>query len=213
MHAFDLLLEVATKLNGPGGCPWDVKQTFTSLQPYVLEEAHEVLEAVDSGDSQKILEELGDLLYTVIFFAKVAEREGRFTLADILNSVREKLIHRHPHVFGENKLSTSEEVMQQWEKNKLKEKSHEDRKSALDGIPETLPLLMRAQKIVGKILRKTPTFFSASTTETDSAEDQLGEELIALILRAQQKEIDLESVLRRKTASCEKRFREYEQTV
>ena len=101
MKAFDELLDVARTLNGEKGCPWDIKQTFFSLQPYVIEEAHELVEAVDRGDDQEIVEELGDLLYTVVFYAKVAEREKRFTMEDILNCEKEKLIRRHPHVFGE----------------------------------------------------------------------------------------------------------------
>src|SRR5579863_8504265 len=99
MEQFDSLLRVAERLLGPNGCPWDQTQTFASLQPYVLEQAHEVIEAVDLDNDKKILEELGDLLYTVIFYAKLAEKTGRFSLEEILVSIRDKLVRRHPHIF------------------------------------------------------------------------------------------------------------------
>src|SRR3989339_1148864 len=118
MKQFDELWDVATRLNSSEGCPWDLKQTFISLQPYVLEEAHEVVEAVDRGMDKEIVEELGDLLYTVLFYAKVAEKEGRFSIEEILKTVKEKLIRRHPHVFENLKVETEEEVVRNWEKIK-----------------------------------------------------------------------------------------------
>jgi uncharacterized protein YabN with tetrapyrrole methylase and pyrophosphatase domain len=213
MHSFDKLMEVARRLNEPDGCPWDVKQTFFSLQPYLLEEVHEVIEAVDGQDPQKILEELGDLFYTVIFFCKVAEREGKFTTEQMIDHVREKLIFRHPHVFGDKKAETSEEVIKNWEPRKLEEKAHQTRKSALDGIPPALPLLLKAQKIVGKILRKHPAFFSALEQAPKNDEEEISQELFQVLRKAHAKEIDVESVLRRATQECEKRFREYEEKV
>src|SRR5579872_4545447 len=141
MKQFDALLEVADKLLSPGGCPWDRKQNFYSLQPYVLEEAHEVIEAVDSKDDKKIIEELGDLLYTVIFYGKLAELEGRFSLKEILEVIKEKLIRRHPHIFGDVKVEDADEVLRNWEAIKRQESGHEKRKSAVDGVPPTLPTL------------------------------------------------------------------------
>jgi len=151
MKEFASLLEVATVLNSPEGCPWDLEQTFASLRPYVLEEAHEVLEAVDTDDDQQMIEELGDLFYTVIFYAKVAERENRFSIKEILEQLRAKLIRRHPHVFGEEKAKSMEEVIQKWERVKDGENASKGRKSALDGIPITLPSLQKAQKLMGRI--------------------------------------------------------------
>src|SRR5579863_10005397 len=144
MDQFDSLLRVAETLLGPGGCPWDQKQTFASLQPYVLEEAHEVIEAIDADDDGKMVEELGDLLYTVIFYGKLAEKTGRFSLVDIVNAIEEKLIRRHPHVFGEVKVEGADEVLKNWEKIKLEEKGDKRPESVLDGIPPTLPLVTRA---------------------------------------------------------------------
>ena len=140
MKEFDDLIAVAEKLLSPEGCPWDHKQTFLSLQPYVLEEAHEVIEAVDSGEDEQIVEELGDLLYTVIFYGKLAEKEGRFATVDIIKAVKEKLIRRHPHVFGEVKVEHVDEIAQNWERIKKEEK--QSRKKEPGGIPPTLPLLV-----------------------------------------------------------------------
>src|ERR1700720_2855460 len=122
MEQFDELLHVAEKLLSPEGCPWDLKQTFQSLQPYVLEEAHEVIEAVDLDDDQKIVEELGDLLYTIIFYGKLAEKTRRFSMEQIVSTVKEKLIRRHPHVFGDVNVENVDEVVSNWEKIKKQEK-------------------------------------------------------------------------------------------
>lgn len=200
MKEFEKLLEVAHILNSPGGCPWDLEQTFSSLQTYVLEEAHEVLEAVDDGVDEAIIEELGDLLYTVIFYSKVAERENRFTLADILDAVREKLVRRHPHVFGDA-ANDMETIKSNWEKIKQEEKK--ERKSPLDGIPKTLPLLLRAQKVLKRMkkheverIHKTPI----------SLEEELGEKMLDLISSATDQDIDMESALRRALSAVEKQL-------
>ncbi len=209
MKEFDTLLEVARRLNAPDGCPWDRQQSFLSLQPYVLEEAHEVIEAVDLGEDSKIIEELGDLLYTVIFYGKVAEREGRFTIREIIESVREKLIRRHPHVFGELKVESSEEVKQHWEKIKKQESGHAQRESALDGIPERLPALAKAQKLVQKALRaKHPPLMGQEQVST--TEKEIGNELFALVFKAEQSGIDVESALRRVLRDYETVFRAWE---
>jgi MazG family protein len=210
MNSFDKLLEVAEKLNGPGGCPWDLSQTFLTLQTYLLEEVHEVIEAVDSGEKKMIVEELGDLLYTIIFYCMIAKREKKFTLDEVLDGVREKLIYRHPHIFGDVELNTPQEVMREWEKRKRKEKNHENRKSAIDGIPETLPLLAKAQKTVAKILRKHPTFFSVD--KSNSSEEEIATEFFALICKAHHNAVDMEGTVRRRLAHCEKQFRKHEDT-
>lgn len=206
MKEFDALIEVATRLNGPGGCPWDLKQTFFSLQPYVIEEAHEVIEAVDSNDNEKILEELGDLLYTIIFYGKVAEKENRFTIAEILDCVREKLIRRHPHIFGDVQVEHADEVVQNWEKIKKEEKGIKERKSALDGIPKNLPLLVRTQKALKKIRRANSDMLAPKTSEQDS-EEEIGLRLLEAVLAAEDSEIDAESALRRAFQNLEERFR------
>ena len=143
MKNFDELLEVASILNGPGGCAWDQKQTFQTLQQYVLEEAHEVLEAVDHDDDHKIVEELGDLLYTIVFYAKVAQRTGRFTMEEIIDGVKEKLVRRHPHVFGDLKIETEEELEKNWDRIKSQEEGKKMRSHPLEGVPSTMPVIAR----------------------------------------------------------------------
>ncbi len=123
MQQFDALVAVAERLLGPEGCPWDHKQTFESLKAYILEESQEVVEAVDSGVAKDMAEELGDLLYVILFYAKLGERDQRFSLADILDTVREKLVRRHPHVFGDVKAETLEEIEANWKRIKQEEKA------------------------------------------------------------------------------------------
>lgn len=209
MEQFDSLLSVAEKLLSPEGCPWDLKQTFSSLQPYVLEEAHEVIEAVDADDDAKIVEELGDLLYTIIFYGKLAEKTGRFTTADIVSSIKEKLIRRHPHVFGEVKVDGADEVLKNWEKIKLQEKGESKPASVLDGIPPTLPSLIRAQKII-KRMQRAGSSLAPKEDLGPISEEELGSWMLALILRAENGSVDAESAFRRSLARLEEAFRKSE---
>lgn len=202
MKEFIELLDVAEKLHDPdSGCPWDLVQTFESLREYVLEEAHEVLEAVDSGLDVDIVEELGDLLYCIIFYAKVAEKQKRFHLSDILNTVKEKLIRRHPHIFGEIGPKDVDEVIQNWEKIKKEEK--QERKSALDGIPKTLPSLHRASKGIKKMKKK-------GFNPTLDTEDKYARDLYDLVARSVEEGIDIESVFRTLVSQSEEEFRKWE---
>ncbi len=193
MSRFEDLLQVADVLQGPNGCPWDKKQTFTSLQPYVLEEAHELLEAVDENDDQKIQEELGDLLYTILFYGKIAEKSKRFTIWDVIEQVKEKLIRRHPHVFGNVKVDSVQDVIKTWEKVKKEENKKKGRKHFLEGIPKTLPLLARAQKVLSKIKR----------TEVLQQKEKIGERLLALVAEAEEAGVDAETELRRALSKLE----------
>lgn len=190
MNPFDHLLEIADKLLGPNGCPWDREQTFATLQPYLLEETHELLEALDLKDSLKIKEELGDLLYTLIFLAKVGEKEGVFTLASSIHSIAEKLIRRHPHIFDKLKIESADEVMHNWEEIKKKE----GRKNPIAGIPPTLPALARAQKIIDKMKRAKK--IEAKKTCLAS-EEELGQALWELVREANDLGLDAEGALRR----------------
>lgn len=206
---FKELLEITDRLHAPDGCPWDREQTFESLKPYVLEEAHEVLEAVDEGDDQKTLEELGDLFYTVIFYAKLAEKSGRFTLQDILATLAAKLVRRHPHVFGEETAKNSEEVMHHWERVKKEERG---KQSVLDGVPKTLPSLARAQKVLKRMKKnRYPKEFEKTPSGTDS--DRLAQTLLNIVCEANQKEIDLEDAFRSLLQKEERRFRDWEKNL
>jgi MazG family protein len=210
MRTFNDLVAIVDKLHGPGGCPWDQSQNFLSLQTYVLEEGHELIEAVDRGDNQKIADELGDLLNVVLFYAKVGEREGKFTLEDILEAICSKLVRRHPHVFGETKIEGVDDVINNWEAIKKQEKGGEERKSALDGIPPSLPTLMRAQKVLHKLKRVGATLPSTSHIASLETEEALGKEMLALIARCEELDITAESALRRAVTALEQGYRQSE---
>ncbi len=147
------LIALMAKLRGPDGCPWDRKQTTESLKPFLVEECYEVIDALDDGSPDKIKEELGDLLFQIIFHARIAEEQGHFTMHDVIEANIEKMTRRHPHVFGDAKLSTDKEVLSNWEELKKKEKGYEDRKSILEGIPRQLPSLLRAHSIQERAAR------------------------------------------------------------
>jgi XTP/dITP diphosphohydrolase len=203
MDAFDKLIAVSDILNGPQGCMWDRKQTFHSLQPYVIEEAHELIEAVDKGDTGSIIEELGDLLYTVIFYAKVAERESLFSLEQILDGQREKLIRRHPHVFAGQTVTCTKELEKLWDSIKSKEKGKQERQSAFDGIPPSYPVLARAQKVL-KILIKQGGKLPLSLEEKTLTDEEIGRELLKIVASACHSGVDAESALRRALVAVEK---------
>lgn len=135
------------------GCPWDLEQSHQSLKKYLIEEAYELLDAIDANNDEKLVEELGDVLLQVIFHCQVATEEGRFNLQDVAQRCCEKLVHRHPHVFGEDKIDSAEAVLVRWEQIKHKEPSNQDRSSLLDGIPRQLPALWRAEKMQKKASR------------------------------------------------------------
>jgi tetrapyrrole methylase family protein / MazG family protein len=143
------LMELAAILRDK--CPWDKEQTSVSLKPYLLEEAYEAYDAIESGDSEHMKEELGDLLYQVYAHAEIAEEEKKFTLDDIATGIIEKLIRRHPHVFGEEEVKDKHDVIRNWEIIKKQEKSH--RESILDGVPKNLPSLLKAFRIQQKVAR------------------------------------------------------------
>lgn len=138
--------------NRSSGCPWDIEQTHESLKPYLVEEAYETLEAIDRGRSREICEELGDVLLQIVFHARIAEENGEFDIADIADSISEKMINRHPHVFGGKKLDKPSQVVDQWEVIKQKE-AGKARNSLLDGIPVALPALTKAHRVQERVSR------------------------------------------------------------
>ncbi len=197
MDAFQKLLDIADQLLGPQGCPWDREQTFFTLQPYLLEETHELIEAIDAQDSVKICEELGDVFYALIFIAKLAEKESLFTLSKTLETISEKLIRRHPHVFGDQKVSSTEEILTNWEAVKQKE----GKKSPIDQIPPTLPALARAQKVIHKLRR------AKSSVIEGKISDDISQRLWDLVAEAESQGIDAESALRRICLAYEQKFK------
>jgi tetrapyrrole methylase family protein/MazG family protein len=150
---FQRLVELMATLRGPSGCPWDRKQTPESLKPFLVEECYEVIDAIEEGAPAKVRDELGDLLFQIIFHARIAEEAGQFTINDVITAIHEKMTRRHPHVFGDDKLSTDKEVLSNWEEIKRKEKGHEDRKSVLEGVPKELPSLLRAHRLQERAAR------------------------------------------------------------
>lgn len=201
------LLEVIDTLLGPNGCPWDKEQTLLSMRADLLEEVYEVIDAIDIGDATHINEELGDLMFNVVFLCRLAEKEGVTSLEKVFEDISEKLIRRHPHVFGESQVANSQQVLDQWDKIKRGEKGKEHRKSALDGIPKGLPALSRAQKVLKK-MQKAHFHPKIESDNTTDAEIALGNELITLVTKAQKSGVDAELALRNALAHHEKEFRD-----
>lgn len=163
---FERLVKLQARLRAPNGCPWDVEQTHLTLRTYLIEEAYEVLEALESGDDAKFAEELGDLLLQVVFHAQIATEEKRFTAADVVREIHEKMVRRHPHVFGEHRAKNAKEVLKNWEQIKSEERRAKNAEqgsaaadqageaaSLLDGIPHTLPAVMQGFQLTRRASR------------------------------------------------------------
>ncbi len=166
---FAQLVELMETLRGPKGCPWDREQTHQSIRPYLLEETYEVLEAIDSGDDGKLKEELGDLLLQIVFHSQMAKEEGRFDIYGVIEGIVQKLIRRHPHVFGGVKVKSSQEVLENWERIKGGEKGG----TILDGLPKSLPALLKAFRAQEKLARVETASQSESEEICKEVEDRL----------------------------------------
>lgn len=226
---FERLLELMARLRGPDGCPWDREQTRTSLKPYLLEEAYEVLEAIESGQEAALQEELGDLLFQVVFHAQIAREAGGFNMADLLERLNEKMVNRHPHVFGNASVATPEEALAQWETIKQREADGEGRsRSVVDGVPRALPALLRAQRVQSKAARVRFDWPDAGAAwekveeemkevaEALAAGDQariaeeLGDLLFSLVNAARLSAVDAEDALQGAVEKFTRRFVEME---
>ena len=151
LSKFDSFVDVIARLRGPDGCPWDKEQTHASLRIHLLSECYEVLEALDRNDSTKLCEELGDLLLQIVLHAQIAADNGEFEIGDVIKSINSKIIHRHPHVFGDGQAATADEVMHNWEA--LKREEREDDASVLEGVPKQMPALAYAYEISRRAVR------------------------------------------------------------
>jgi MazG family protein len=151
-RSFDELVKLMTTLRGPDGCPWDRKQTLPSLKPFIIEEAYEVVDAIDRDDRRALAEEVGDLLLEAVFVAELTREEGSFDIYDSITAIHEKLVRRHPHVFGDVEAKDAEQVLVNWEKLKNEERKAED-KSLLAGVPQALPALLKASRLTEKAAR------------------------------------------------------------
>ncbi len=185
--SFHDLVELSKYLRSPKGCPWDREQTLNTLRTFILEEAHEVIQAIEMNDTEELKEELGDLLYQIIFASQVCNEEGRFTLDDVLNQLYYKLIRRHPHVFGEEKAKDAEEAVRRWHIEKMKEKA---RKRNLLQIPRSLPALLRAQR-VGEKASQIGFDWEKTQDVVEKVKEEL-EELQESIQSKEQKSIEKE---------------------
>jgi tetrapyrrole methylase family protein/MazG family protein len=147
------LLAIMGQLRSDHGCPWDKQQTMETLKPFVIEEAYELIEAIDSGDRARVCEELGDLLLQIVFLSQIGSEEGAFGFEDVAQEINEKMLRRHPHVFGEESAENAEEVLHRWEQIKQKEKRGRERRSILEGIPHALPSLLKAHRLQDRAAR------------------------------------------------------------
>ena len=205
------LREVMDKLRSPGGCPWDAEQTHQSLLKYLLEESYEFIESVENNDRQDMQEELGDLLLQVYFHSRIAEEDANqpFNIEDVAKSVADKLIRRHPHVFAGTKVDNSQDVLENWEKQKALEKG---RSSIIDGVPLAQPALPLAAKVVYRInkLNYSLPISQPLKLSDQTNQDQFGEILLGLIAQAVEKGLDPEAALRGATKSLIAQIQEQE---
>lgn len=222
------LMEVMEKLRGPDGCPWDRKQNHASLKKYVLEETYEVLEAIDEGNMNKLREELGDLLLQVVFHSLIAAENNIFNINDVINEITEKLVRRHPHVFGDVNVDSAEEVQVNWEKIKKAEK---EQNKVLSGVPKVFPALMRAEKLqkkaaavgfdwpditgaVEKVKEELEEFIEANKINNfEKMKEEMGDIFFALVNVCRFLEINPEEALQSTNAKFIRRFEYIEEQI
>lgn len=237
---FERLVEIMARLRGPEGCPWDREQDLDTLKPMLIEEVYEVVEAVDQRDYPGLAEELGDLMLHVVFHARLGEESDRFTIDDVLDGICEKLVRRHPHVFGDDDAADADQVLRNWEAIKKQEKeargqTSQERPSVLDGIPTALPALHEAHKISSRVARvgfdwpDIEGVFGKLDEEIDelreaiagpgdalsakNIEAEVGDALFVLVNIARFLNVDSESALKRSNRKFQKRFRFVERAL
>jgi tetrapyrrole methylase family protein / MazG family protein len=216
---FSRLVEIIAKLRGPDGCPWDKKQTHSSLREFLLEESYEVLDALDEEDALKLRQELGDLMLQIILHAQIASEKGEFNLAEVLNEINTKLIRRHPHIFGDVKVNSAEDVSQNWEAIKKAERHPET--SILESVPKQMPALAYSQDIqrrvaqigfdwenidgvIDKLVEEVEEL--KHTENHEQRVDEFGDILFTLVNVARRLEVDPETSLRQANRKFYKRF-------
>lgn len=223
MNNFKKLIDIMAALRSQNGCPWDKEQTRESLKPFLLEETYEVLEALDEGNPENLKEELGDLLFQIIFHCRLASERGEFDIDDVIDGISSKMISRHPHVFGDAEFKTSKEVLMQWEDRKREEGKIKE--SILDGVPKELPSLLRAQKVqskaakvgfdwdkiedvITKLHEEIGEFKNAlSTDNKKEIEDELGDIFFSLVNISRFVGVNPEDALRKTISKFVSRFR------
>jgi tetrapyrrole methylase family protein/MazG family protein len=231
MEALDRLMDIMDTLRGPGGCPWDMEQDHKSIMKCLIEETYELADAIEEEDMVDIKEELGDVFMQVVFHSAIAKDNKMFTLDEVINELCDKLIYRHPHVFGDAQVLDSEEVIKNWERLKRKENTKKHRKSILSGIPNTLPALLNALKIqsvvsrvgfdwenpegvVDKIKEEIQEVEEAMDGKNkDQMEDEIGDLFFSVVNLARLLKIDPEAALRRTNKKFSRRFFEIEKVA
>ena len=232
MDAFTRLVEIMARLRGSGGCPWDAEQTHQTLRKYLVEECHEVLDAIDDGDDPRLAEELGDVLLQVVFHARLAEERGAFDIAEVCTRISDKLVRRHPHVFGEVQVSGPAEVLRNWEAIKRDEREGgSGSASVLAGVPRSLPSLPRAQAIqkkaasvgfdwddvTGPMLKVREEIEELSVAveqgDRERALGELGDVIFAAVNVARLLDLDADDALRQTVRKFEERFKFIEQSA
>ena len=230
MSEIGRLLDLMARLRDPNsGCPWDLAQTFNSIVPHTLEEAYEVADAIARGDMIELKDELGDLLFQIVFYAQMAREAGDFEFADVVNSIVEKMIRRHPHVFGSVRYVDADELSSAWEEIKTRERGEDNSASILDGVALALPALNRAFKLqrraarigfdwseLGPVIAKVEEELSeikqelSDDIEAERVAEEIGDLLFACTNLARHLNVDPEAALRAANAKFEKRFRRIE---
>ena len=231
LNSLSKLIKITDTLMGEDGCPWDKVQTRESLKPYLVEETYEVLDALDANDPEKIKDELGDLLYQILFHSKISSLKGEFDFRDVIDNLSEKMVRRHPHVFKEGELNTPDQVVKQWEEIKRNEKNQANQKSILDNIPKNLPSLLRAQKLQKKAAKEgfdwdqiSDVFdkldeeiaeFKEAVLKKKSADiqNEIGDIIFVITNIAKCYKIDAEEALRSTNNKFIKRFQYIEQKI
>lgn len=226
---FERLVEIMRQLRGPDGCPWDREQTRDSLKPFLIEEAYEVLEALEGEDLEKFREELGDLLFQIIFHAQIAEEGGEFSIQDVIRRASEKITRRHPHVFANAQVANAQEVLFNWEEIKRAERPQG--RSVLEGVPRELPALLRAHRlqdraarvgfdwknareVMGKVEEEMAELKRAlMEAEPSRMEEELGDLLFALVNLSRFLEVNPEEALRKTISRFISRFRYIEEEM
>ena len=234
---FETLLRLMERLRGPGGCPWDREQTIESLRPYLIEETYEVLEAIERRDWAHLPDELGDLQLQIVFQAQIASEEGHFTINDVLDRISDKLVRRHPHVFGSESLGTAGEVVHRWEQIKQQEKRAPDGNAAgqaeamLDAVPQAQPALIEAEQLskraakagfdwerpedmIEKIQEESGELLQArESLDAGRIEDEVGDLLFMLVNLARRLKINPELALKRANRKFRHRFGYVEESL
>lgn len=209
--AIEDLLDVMAKLRAPDGCPWDREQDHMTLRQHAVEEVYELMDAIEAGDDHEMAEELGDLLLQVVFHCQLARERGAFDFEQVARRITDKLLRRHPHVFGDVKVKNVDEVWANWEKIKTAEKhgTKHARPSALDGIPKHLPALLRAEKLLKKA-RKAKLAPPAAASNKRRRKSDVARQLFDLTQIAHDRGWSAEELLRGETAGRERAFRKLE---